>query len=185
MPGFVEANADHVAAALASIEPVRRASAHVVFTAHSIPVAMARRCRYEDQLAESARLVAERAGAGAYAVVYQSRSGSPAVPWLGPDVGEHLRELARAGVRDVVVSPVGFVSDHMEVVYDLDVQAADVARQLGLRMRRAGTPGTHPAFVAMIRELILERTDGLPPRRLSPRPPLAPPECSPDCCPNA
>ena len=164
-PGFVKANAEHVAAALATFDPARRASAHVVFTAHSIPIAMARRCRYEDQLAESARLVAERAGAGAYDVVYQSRSGSPTVPWLGPDVGEHLRELAGAGVRDVVLSPVGFVSDHMEVVYDLDVEARAVADKLGLDLVRAPTAGTHPAFVSMIRELIQERFDSERPKR--------------------
>jgi ferrochelatase len=164
-PGFVEANAEHVAAALATFEPARRSSARVVFTAHSIPVAMARRCRYEDQLAESARLVAERAAAGAHDVVYQSRSGSPAVPWLGPDVGEHLRELAREGTREVVLSPVGFVSDHMEVVYDLDVEARAIADELGLDVVRAPTAGTHPAFVSMIRELIQERLDPARPKR--------------------
>jgi ferrochelatase len=164
-PGFVEANAEHVTAALASVEAEHRASAHVAFTAHSIPVAMARRCRYESQLRESARLVAERAGASDYSVVYQSRSGSPAVPWLGPDVGEHLRTLAGAGVRDVVLSPVGFVSDHMEVVYDLDVEAKGVADELGLRVVRAATAGTHPAFVSMVRELIEERLDPERPKR--------------------
>lgn len=164
-PGFVAANAEHVAAALATIEPERRVSAHVAFTAHSIPVAMSRCCRYEAQLRESARLVAERAGAADYAVVYQSRSGSPAVPWLGPDVGAHLRELAGRGVRDVVLSPVGFVSDHMEVVYDLDVEAQGIADELGLSVARAPTAGTHPAFVSMVRELIEERLDLERPKR--------------------
>jgi len=181
-PGFVEANAEHVAAALATFDPERRAAARVVFTAHSIPVAMARHSRYEDQLAESARLVAERAGAPRYDVVYQSRSGSPAVPWLGPDVGEHLRELASAGVREVVLSPVGFVSDHMEVVYDLDVEARAVAGELGLDLVRAPAAGTHPAFVSMIRELIQERLDPARPKRAAGRHGPSHDVCAPRCC---
>ena len=181
-PGFVEANAEHVTAALATIEPQRRESAHVAFTAHSIPVAMARRCRYEAQLEESARLVAERAGAGDYSVVYQSRSGSPAVPWLGPDVGAHLRALAAAGVRDVVLSPVGFVSDHMEVVYDLDVEARGVADELGIRVVRASTAGTHPAFVSMVRELIEERLDPERPKRALGRHGPSHDVCPARCC---
>jgi ferrochelatase len=151
-PGFVEANADRVREALAEAP-----DAHLLFTAHSIPSAMAAQCRYEAQLAETSRLVAEAVGAREHSVVYQSRSGSPHVPWLEPDVCDRLRELHAAGVTDVVVSPVGFVSDHMEVLFDLDVEAADVARELGLRMVRAGSAGTHPAFVAMIRELVAER----------------------------
>jgi ferrochelatase len=181
-PGFVEANADHVAAALATLDPQRRHRARVVFTAHSIPVAMARRCRYEDQLAECARLVAERAGAASYDVVYQSRSGSPAVPWLGPDVGDHLRELAAAGVREVVLSPVGFVSDHMEVIYDLDVEAREIADELGLELVRAPTAGTHPAFVSMIRELIQERLDPERPKRAVGRHGPSHDVCPPLCC---
>jgi ferrochelatase len=118
---------------------------------------MAAQCRYEDQLAETSRLVAEAVGQHGTSVVYQSRSGSLRVPWLEPDVSDRLRELSEAGVTDVVVSPVGFVSDHMEVLYDLDVEAAETARGLGLAMVRAGAAGTHPAFVAMIRELIQER----------------------------
>jgi ferrochelatase len=159
-PGFVEANADRVREALASIPGERRAAAHLVFTAHSIPSAMAARCRYEDQLAETSRLVAEAVGRHEASVVYQSRSGSPHVPWLGPDVSDRLCELSDAGVTDVVVSPVGFVSDHMEVLYDLDIEAAETARGLGLTMVRAESAGTHPAFVGMVRELIEERLTG-------------------------
>lgn len=156
-PGFVEANAERVRAALAEIPEERRDAAHLVFTAHSIPSAMAAQCRYEDQLAESSHLVAEAVGAAQHSVVYQSRSGSPQVAWLEPDVCDRLRELHHDGVTDVVVSPVGFVSDHMEVMYDLDVEAAGLVRELGLTMVRAGAAGTHPAFVAMIRELVEER----------------------------
>ena len=159
-PGFVQANADRVREALAAIPEERRAGAHLVFTAHSIPSAMAAQCRYEDQLAETSRQVAEAVGQHGTSVVYQSRSGSPQVPWLEPDVSDRLRELREAGVTDVVVSPVGFVSDHMEVLYDLDVEVAETARGLGLTVVRAGAAGTHPAFVAMIRELIQERLTG-------------------------
>ena len=159
-PGFVEANAEHVQAALA-----RLPGAHVVFTAHSIPTAMASRSRYESQLAETARLVAERAGARDQAVVYQSRSGSPRVPWLEPDVCDHIRSLPERGVQGVVVSPVGFVSDHMEILFDLDVEAREAAADAGIGFARAQTAGTHPAFVAMVRELVQERLDPDVPRR--------------------
>jgi ferrochelatase len=170
-PGFVEANADRVREALSEIPEDRRDGAHLVFTAHSIPSAMAAQCRYEDQLAETSRLVAVAVGPHDHSVVYQSRSGPPQVPWLEPDVSDRLRELADAGVTDVVVSPVGFVSDHMEVLYDLDVEAAETARELGLTMARAGAAGTHPAFVRMIRELIQERLTGAD--RTT---------CAPGCC---
>jgi ferrochelatase len=113
--------------------------------------------------------------------VYQSRSGPPSTPWLAPDVGEHLDRLACEGVTDVVLIPIGFVSDHMEVIYDLDVEAAERARARGLRLVRAETPGTHPAFARMVRELVLERTAGAPPRALGRRGP--PPDvCPPGCC---
>jgi len=164
-PGFVEANAGLVASALAELPAERRQAAPLAFTAHSIPLAMAQQCRYEAQLAETARLVAETVGAREHAVVYQSRSGSPEVPWLEPDIGDHLRSLAARGVTDVVVSPLGFLSDHVEVLYDLDVEARQVAADLGMTMVRAASVGTHPAFVAMIRELIQERLDEAVPRR--------------------
>jgi ferrochelatase len=160
-PGFVEANADHLERALGELRP----GAHVAFTAHSIPAAMASRSRYATQLAETARLVAERAGAESHALVYQSRSGPPQVPWLEPDVCDHIASLAARGVRDMVVAPIGFVSDHMEILFDLDVEAREAAATAGLRFARAQTAGTHPAFVAMIRELIQERLGPEVPRR--------------------
>ncbi len=159
-PGFVEANAEHVQAALAD-----RPQAQLAFTAHSVPLAMASRSRYEAQLAETTRLVAERVGADEHAVVYQSRSGPPQVPWLEPDVCDHIRSLAAQGVKDVVVSPIGFVSDHMEILFDLDVEAREAAAEAGIGFARAQTAGTHPAFVAMIRELVQERLDPEVPRR--------------------
>ncbi len=180
-PGFIEANADRVRDALGELPEPRRDAARIVFTAHSIPTAMAERCCYADQLAESARLVAGAVGGSAFSVVYQSRSGSPQVPWLGPDVCDHLRELHAEGVRDVVLSPVGFVSDHVEVLFDLDVEAAEVGEELGLGLVRAGTAGTHPAFVAMIRELVAERLEGGEKRvvgRFGPWPDV----CASSCC---
>src|SRR5438105_11127143 len=152
-PGFVEANADRVATSLETVRP----RAHVLFTAHSIPQAMASRSRYETQLAETARLVAERVGGPEHALVYQSRSGPPHVPWLEPDVCAEIRSLAEQGVRDVVVSPIGFISDHMEILFDLDVEARETAEEVGVGFARAQTAGTHPAFVSMIRELVQER----------------------------
>lgn len=179
-PGFVEANVDHVRQALATLpggEP-----AHIAFTAHSIPVAMAKACAYEKQLHETARLVAEAVGVNDWAVVYQSRSGPPQVPWLEPDVCDHLAALAEERPRPVVVSPIGFVSDHLEIAYDLDVEAAEAARSLGLPMARAATAGTHPAFVAGLRELVQERlAKGVERRALSPLGPSTD-TCPVDCC---
>ncbi len=154
-PGWIEANADHVRTALARFPPGR--SVHLTFTAHSIPLAMAQACRYEHQLRESARLVAEAVGCDAYELVYQSRSGPPHVPWLEPDILDHLDALVAQGVEDVVLSPIGFVSDHLEVLFDLDVEAKDRAAELGLDLVRASAASTHPAFVGMIRSLIEER----------------------------
>jgi ferrochelatase len=125
--------------------------------------------------------VAERAGRAEYALVYQSRSGPPAQPWLEPDVGDHLRALAQEGVRDVVLAPIGFLSDHVEVAFDLDVAARARAEELGIRLVRAATVGTDPRFVAMIRELVRERTEGLPRRALGARGP-APDVCPEGCC---
>jgi ferrochelatase len=153
----------------------------LVFTAHSIPESMAANCQYASQLYEASRLVAEALGLEKWQLVYQSRSGSPVQPWLGPDVCDHLRELKAKGVADVVVAPIGFVSDHMEVIYDLDVEAKKLADDLGLRMIRAGTPGTHPLFVKMIRELIVERMGKVGPRYLGAGK-VALDNCTADCC---
>ncbi len=164
-PGFVEPMAARVRDALDTFPPDRRAEVEVVFTAHSIPLAMARGSAYEAQLRDACRLVAEAAGTPRFRLAYQSRSGSPHVPWLEPDILDELDALHAAGVRDVVVAPIGFVSDHMEVLFDLDEEAMHRAEELGMTMARAATVGTHPAFVAMIRELIAERTTADPERR--------------------
>ncbi|HYO63395.1 MAG TPA: ferrochelatase [Pyrinomonadaceae bacterium] len=182
-PGFVGPNVEHLRAALDEVPAERRADARVAFTAHSIPQAMAAGCDYEAQLLETCRLVAEGAGHAQWRLVFQSRSGPPTQAWLEPDICDYLRGLKDEGATDVIVAPVGFVSDHMEVLYDLDTEARQLAEQLGLRMYRAATAGTHPTFVRMVRELILERTDGrAAPLALGTRGPRAD-FCTPGCCP--
>lgn len=181
-PGFIEANVGNGRQALEQIPEERRAATQVVFTAHSIPESMATNCDYVAQLEETSRLVAAGLGVEDCRLVFQSRSGSPLQPWLGPDVCEYLRELKGRGARDVVVAPIGFVSDHMEIVYDLDTEAMRLCRELGLNMIRAATVGTHPRFVEMIRELVMERIYPETPRRsmgsFGPRAD----HCAPDCC---
>lgn len=161
-PRFIAANADRVRAAMEAIPEGHRASAHLAFTAHSIPMSMARNCDYERQLSETCRLVAEAVGVdpGRWQLVYQSRSGRPQDPWLEPDILDHLRTLPGRGIRDVVIHPVGFLSDHMEVLFDLDEEARQVSGELGLNMVRSSTVGVHPEFIAMLRELIEERMAG-------------------------
>jgi ferrochelatase len=165
-PLYIAATAEKLQEALERIGPERRASAHVVYTAHSIPNSMAENCKYSEQLTEASRLVSARVGRTYDPLVFQSRSGQPTQPWLGPDILEHLREVAKQRqVKDVVIVPIGFVSDHMEVVYDLDTEARALSDELGLNMIRAACVGSHPKFIAMIRELILERMDQDPERR--------------------
>lgn len=158
-PDFVAANAERVAAALEQFPAERRDRIRIAYTAHSIPNSMADRCDYAKQLTETCRLVSEAVGVPAerWKLVYQSRSGRPEDPWLDPDIGDHLRSLAAGGAKDVVVMPIGFLSDHLEVMYDLDEEAQAIAGELGMTMVRAGTVGTHPKFVGMLRELIQER----------------------------
>ncbi|MDQ3695846.1 MAG: ferrochelatase [Chloroflexota bacterium] len=163
-PGFVRAMAERVEEGLGWLAADRRAGAALVFTAHSIPLAMARSCAYEAQLRESCRLVTESVGIRDYRLAYQSRSGSPQVPWLEPDILDELERVRDSGGQDVLVTPIGFVSDHMEVMFDLDEEAMARSAELGLTMVRVGTAGTHPAFVTMIRELIEERMTEHPTR---------------------
>jgi ferrochelatase len=179
-PEFIAANAERTAVGLEQVSP----TAHLAFTAHSIPAAMAANCRYEEQLLEACRLIAEALAVSPdrWRLVYQSRSGRPSDPWLGPDISDHLTTLREAGVRDVIVHPVGFLSDHIEVLYDLDDAAAQHAAGLGLTMVRTATVGVHPRFVAMLRELIQERLDPALPRRAAGRLPIHPDICPVDCC---
>jgi ferrochelatase len=183
-PDFIAPMVERVEAALAALPTASRAGAHLAFTAHSVPVAMAETSAYERQLQTACALVAERLSSPhPWRLVYQSRSGPPSVPWLGPDIGEHLATIRAAGATDVVVAPIGFVSDHLEVRWDLDVAAAARARELGLHFARAQTVGAHPRLVGMIRELILERTAGAPRRALGAEG-AAPDDCAPGCCPS-
>ena len=182
-PGFLEAVVNRVQQALVQIPDDRREAAQLVYTAHSIPLAMAESCGYEEQLKETARLAAETLGQENWRLVYQSRSGPASQPWLEPDILDCLREIKEQDGSDVVIAPIGFVSDHMEILFDLDTQARQLCEELGLHMVRAGTAGTHPRFIRMIRELICERLDESRPKlalgKLGPRPDF----CALDCCP--
>jgi ferrochelatase len=188
-PGFIAANAAAVRAALAELPPQSRERARLVFTAHSIPVSMNDTAGpegglYLAQHRETARLVAEAVrGPGAdFDLVWQSRSGPPQVPWLEPDVNDHLRALAAAGAAAVVVAPTGFVSDHLEVLWDLDNEARESAAELGLEFVRASTAGTDPAFVAGLVDLVQEQLTGRPPAYLGGLG-LCGQDCPAGCCP--
>jgi ferrochelatase len=201
-PGFIEPMVENTRAAFERIPLDRREAAELVFTAHSIPMSMAAGCRYEEQLREACRLVAEglasavAAGARAgdqhvrsdgtkrpWQLVYQSRSGAPQEPWLEPDVGDYLATRhQQERIRDVVIVPIGFISDHMEVVYDLDTELKQRCDSLGINMVRAATVGTHPRFIRMVRELVQELMSDTPQRlalgRLGPSHDV----CPTDCC---
>ncbi|MCA9131527.1 MAG: ferrochelatase [Planctomycetales bacterium] len=163
-PLFIEAQRQLTAEALQTIAPQRRAMCRLLFTAHSIPLAMAEHCRYVEQLSETARLVATALGHTTWEVVYQSRSGPPHQPWLEPDICQRLEQLASSGTQDVAVIPLGFVSDHMEVLFDLDTEARETCVRLGLGFVRAPSVGTHPSFVRMVRSLLEERLLARPER---------------------
>jgi protoporphyrin/coproporphyrin ferrochelatase len=153
-PLFVMAVADAIVAALVTIPVTRRGEARLVFTAHSVPVAMTDASPYVAEITASSRAVAERLGRPRWQIAYQSRSGNPRDPWLEPDVNDVLRGLAAEGVRDVVVAPIGFVCDHVEVLYDLDIEARATAREVGLGFVRAGTVNDHPLFIRMLAEVV-------------------------------
>lgn len=154
-PLFAEANARHVRTALTALPADLRGAARLVFTAHSIPLPMADSSRYREQLLESARLVAERVGIGDWVLVYQSRSGRPGDPWLEPDVCAYLRREHESGLGAAVLCPIGFVCDHIEVLYDLDHEAAEVCRGLGLPMARAESVNDDPLFIEMMADVVL------------------------------
>jgi ferrochelatase len=184
-PGFIEATVERVQDALQAIPAKARGNVQIVYVAHSIPVSMANSSDYVRQLEEVRRLVSGAIGHKNDALVYQSRSGAPGQPWLEPDILDYLRQVkARNLASAVVLAPISFISDHVEVLYDLDVEAQQLCDSLGLPMRRAKTVGIHPKFIGMIRELILERMNPTSERRalglLGPRPDI----CAEDCCPG-
>jgi ferrochelatase len=183
-PGFVEPTVERVRSALNVLPDKTRDRARVVYTAHSIPLSMAQSCRYVTQLEEVCHLVSTELGRSGDRLVFQSRSGPPTQPWLEPDVLDHLREIKQRDLAaGVVIAPIGFISDHMEVLYDLDTEAKQLCDELQLPMVRAGTVGAHPRFVRMIRELIQERMSEEPVRialgTLGPSHDI----CPSDCCP--
>jgi ferrochelatase len=181
-PLFVEASLDNVRTALSQVAAGARDQAEILFTAHSIPISMAAACSYEAQLKEISSLIASRLNHPRSRLVYQSRSGSPAQPWLAPDICDELRSLKQTGTKDIVIAPVGFVSDHMEIIYDLDTEARDLSTELGINMVRANTVGTHPLFVKMIRELLVERIELQVARPSVGVRGAVPDVCASDCC---
>jgi ferrochelatase len=181
-PGFIAAMTDRVREAFSRIAPARRAATPLVFTAHSLPVAMADHAPYRAQIAETARLVAGSLGREDFAIAYQSNNASYGNAWLTPRIEDLIVTEAERGMTDLVVAPVGFVCDHMEVVLDLDVDAKALAREHGVNLVRAGTVGYHPAYVAMVRELIEERLRGDGERRALGRYGASHDLCAADCC---
>jgi ferrochelatase len=167
-PGFIDPNVENLQAAFGQIPAERRDAAPLVFVTHSLPLAMAERSAYQRQHQETCQLVAEGVGRGDnWMLVYQSRSGPPHQPWLEPDICDYLEDLKaqQPDLQDVVLMPIGFISDHMEVIYDLDTEAQQTAEELGLNLVRVATVGTHPQFISMIRELAQERMTFSPERR--------------------
>jgi len=182
-PGFIEATEERLREGLAQVPPDARQNVQVVYVAHSIPLSMASTCDYVAQLSEVRKLVSTRLGIRNDTLVYQSRSGAPGQPWLEPDILDYLRDIkAKSLASAAVVAPISFISDHMEVLYDLDIEARQLCESLGLPMARAKTVGVHPKFIGMIRELILERTSGAERRALGSLGPRAD-VCAEDCCP--
>ncbi len=182
-PRFIEANVSRCADTLAQLSQERRDAATILFSAHSLPHSMARHARYESQLLETCGLIGDALEHQRWQLVYQSNNASyGGEPWLEPDVSDAIRALADGGAEDVIVAPIGFVCDHLEVVLDLDVDAAKAAREAGINLLRAPTVGTHPAYVSMVRELIVERMSANPERAalgsLGPNHDF----CPPDCC---
>ena len=156
-PLFIQAQADRARASLDSFGPTEREGSHLIFCAHSIPVEMARNSRYAEEFQESSRLVAEELKHTGWSAAYQSRSGPAAQPWLEPDILSVIRSLKPKGWRSVVIVPVGFLFDHTEVLYDLDIEAKQEARAAEIGFRRASTVMDHPKFVAMLTEMIREK----------------------------
>ncbi len=159
-PLFIEAVTDLTQQAFAAIPAQRRAETPLVFTAHSVPTALPGTLGYVEQIEAGARLVAERLGHACWSVAYQSRSGDPRTPWLEPDIGAVIKQLAADGSRDIVVMPIGFVCDHMEVMYDLDTEARQIAGELEVHMHRAGTVNDHPVFIQMLADVVRKAVAG-------------------------
>jgi protoporphyrin/coproporphyrin ferrochelatase len=183
-PGFIEATVERVREALQAIPADVRQNVQIIYTAHSIPLSMANTSDYVAQLEEVGKLVSAEIGDANHVLVYQSRSGAPGQPWLEPDILYYLRRVKAENLASaVVLAPIGFLSDHMEVLYDLDIEARQLCDSLGLPMSRAKTVGVHPKFIGMIRELILERMHPETERRALGTMGVRADVCPADCCP--
>jgi ferrochelatase len=156
-PLFIQCWAELIATAFAAIAPERRNSTPLIFTAHSLPAAMAARSHYVDEVQTTARLIASSLNRDRWSLAYQSRSGRPSDPWLEPDIGKVIRDFAARGVKDVVVAPIGFVCDHVEVLYDLDIETNKLAAGFGMNFVRASCPNDHPTFIRMMASVIEEK----------------------------
>ena len=181
-PLFIEAQADLVRQGLEQIAAPNRSATKLLFTAHSIPMSMADNSNYVKQLKEAAKLVATAVRTENWELVFRSRSGPPQQPWLEPDICDRIEELATSGTKDVAIIPLGFVSDHMEVLFDLDTEAKETCETFGLGMVRVPSVGTHPMFIKMIRELIQERIENWPTRAAIGDLPASHDVCPLDCC---
>jgi ferrochelatase len=172
-PKFIQANVNNILVQLRNVPETEHSNVHLAFTAHSIPMSMAQTSPYLDQLNEACERVAGKVGAQNWKLVFQSRSGPPHMPWLEPDICDHLENLSKSGVEQVIVSPIGFVSDHMEVMYDLDVEAKQKAQELGLNMYRAASAGNDPLMIDMIVDMVKDalKSDVVL-------------KCAPNCCPS-
>lgn len=185
-PGFVEANADNLSQALSKIPEKEADNLKIVFTAHSIPESMAAGCAYEGQLLEACRLVIQALGIShQWQLAFQSRSGPAGEAWLKPDILDYMHELKQSGGKHLVVVPIGFLCDHMEVVFDLDTRAFELSTTLGVNFVRAATVGTHPRFIKMVRQLVDERIDQNSPRLVLGDFGAAPDFCPATCCPRS
>lgn len=183
-PGFIKAMTDRVASAIDSVPTAERKTLEILYTAHSIPETMSAGCDYVKQLHEACRLVTEQLGEFSWQLNYQSRSGAPSQPWLEPDICDALRLVKTRGTtRHVIIAPIGFVSDHMEILFDLDTEAREICDELKLEMVRAKTVGSHPDFVAMIGDLIREKTEGVQPKVLG-NLGVRLESCPANCCPS-
>ncbi len=180
--GFIQANCDRIHEALSQVPAERQSTSHLIFTAHSLPVSMAECCSYEKQLLEAGEIIAGELDKKNWKLVYQSRSGPSSQAWLEPDVCDYLTELKQKNVTYVVLAPIGFVSDHMEILFDLDTEAKELCRELEINMVLAKTVGIHPRFISMIRELIHERITGSPERPALGKYGPGPDVCAPNCC---
>lgn len=156
-PQFIRCWVELIEVAFAELAPEKKESTPLIFTAHSLPIAMAAQSPYVEQLDTSARMIAEKLNHDYWSLAYQSRSGNPTEPWLEPDIGAAISQLAEKGVRELIVAPIGFVCDHVEVLYDLDIEAKKIADNLNVRMIRASCPNDHPTFIQMIASVTRER----------------------------